>query len=139
MYDKLNAVSHDLFRQSPEMLRVSSAAALHQPFVYTEKSDIYSLGIVLWELLTFEEPYRGLSLPYIAKAVVQEDYRPKIPSSTPADYADLLQHCWHREPSSRPTSKEIVQTLNTMIESDSSQKTPQNLQPVERSVEEITL
>ncbi|OHS93459.1 TKL family protein kinase [Tritrichomonas foetus] len=74
---------------------------------YTNKVDVYSYGILLWELLTGTYPFRGLNSVQIAFAVCKEQARPEIPrhassSLTPRELRELISLCWHQDPAARP-------------------------------------
>lgn len=74
---------------------------------YTNKVDVYSYGIILWELLTGTYPFRHYNSLQIAYAVCKEDERPEIPrycgsSLTPNELKDLITQCWEKNPNSRP-------------------------------------
>ncbi|KAM9844531.1 receptor-interacting serine/threonine-protein kinase 1 [Aulostomus maculatus] len=77
--------------------------------VSTEKSDVYSFAIVVWVILTGEEPYANArSEDHISQCVRNGD-RPAnelIADDTPAEIIQLMKRCWENNPKQRPTFKE---------------------------------
>ncbi|KAH7849097.1 hypothetical protein Vadar_012892 [Vaccinium darrowii] len=81
----------------------------HKP--YDRKADVFSFGIVLWELLTGKLPYDHLSPLQAAVGVVQQGLRPTVPTNTNPKMVQLLERCWQQDPSSRPEFSEITEIL----------------------------
>ncbi|KAB5557732.1 hypothetical protein DKX38_008641 [Salix brachista] len=83
----------------------------HKP--YNHKADVFSFGIVLWELLTGKLPYEHLSPLQAAVGVIQ-GLRPPIPSHSHPKLAELLERCWQQDPSLRPEFSEILELLQQL-------------------------
>ncbi|KAG6701845.1 hypothetical protein I3842_07G006000 [Carya illinoinensis] len=81
---------------------------------YDLKADVFSFGIVLWELLTGELPYSNLTPLQAAVGVVQQGLRPSIPKNTRPRLAELCERCWHQDAAQRPEFFEIVEILQQM-------------------------
>ncbi|KAK1394843.1 serine/threonine-protein kinase STY46 [Heracleum sosnowskyi] len=85
----------------------------HKP--YDHKADIYSFGVVVWELLTGKLPYENITPVQAAVGVVQKGLRPTIPKHTLPKLADLLENCWQQDPVLRPDFNEIIRILQQIV------------------------
>ena len=87
---------------APEVIRHES---------YSETADVYSFAVVLWQLITREDPFFDKSPIEAAGKVALELARPAFPDGTPDTVAILIQRCWSEEPSHRYSFVEVSKQL----------------------------
>ena len=101
-YHNLNSYS------SPEMLTETSGklcGSLSNNF--NEKNDIYSFGLILWELFTETIPF-NVKLKDVKNYVLNEKLRPEIKDDIDKEIANLIRECWDTEPANRPECESIL-------------------------------
>jgi serine/threonine protein kinase len=81
-----------------------------------EKSDIYSLGVIFWEIssgrMPFENFMRDLQNRTLLLSLdIISGKREKVPDSTPNTYSLLYETCWHMDQTKRPTLGKIIKVL----------------------------
>lgn len=77
--------------------------------------DVYSYGVVMWEILSCGgEPYGSRSAAEVM-ALVRAGVRPPIPADCPPDWAALMTACWADNPADRPVFSDIVRCLARML------------------------
>eukprot|EP01087_Luapelamoeba_hula_P020947 TRINITY_DN7230_c0_g1_i2.p1 TRINITY_DN7230_c0_g1~~TRINITY_DN7230_c0_g1_i2.p1 ORF type:complete len:1005 (-),score=128.15 TRINITY_DN7230_c0_g1_i2:404-3418(-) len=83
---------------------------------YDEKADVYSFGIVLWEILTGQDPWQDIeSLVDLVEAVCLEHRRPPLPRDIPIPLRDLINQCWHPTTESRPPFEALVPRFDAIV------------------------
>jgi len=81
---------------------------------YTDKADIYALGIVFWEIASCQVPYEGFDAETI-KDSVKSGERLDIPSNCPVEFKELIELCWNQEPKQRPKASNVFDKISQII------------------------
>ncbi|XP_061990276.1 uncharacterized protein LOC133708770 [Rosa rugosa] len=79
-----------------------------------EKSDVYSYGVILWELATEKIPWDDLNAMQVIGAVGFRNQRLEIPKDVDPQWASMTERCWHSDPASRPTFHELLEELKAL-------------------------
>ncbi|KAL0972908.1 hypothetical protein UPYG_G00196300 [Umbra pygmaea] len=87
---------------APEVIKLS---------LFSKSSDVWSFGVLLWELLTGEVPYREIDALAVAYGVAMNKLTLPVPSTCPEPFANLLAECWSPIPHSRPCFTSILMRL----------------------------
>ncbi|CAD7702914.1 unnamed protein product [Ostreobium quekettii] len=83
--------------------------------ILTPATDVYSFGMMLFEMISGEAPYSSMEYTEIVMGVVA-GVRPTIPRNCPPAVALLIKDCWHRDYRLRPTFREIADRLDNIID-----------------------
>jgi serine/threonine protein kinase len=82
---------------------------------YSPQIDVYSFGILLWEIFKGEPPYKEyFQDPPHGQAEILTGKRPNT-SGVPPSVVDVMQKCWHPDPSARPTFRQVAKRLHTIL------------------------
>ncbi|XXG61767.1 hypothetical protein AAC387_Pa05g0295 [Persea americana] len=92
---------------APELLNGSSSRV-------SEKVDVFSFGIAMWEILTGEEPYANMHCGAIIGGIVNNTLRPPIPDRCDPEWRKLMEQCWSPDPEARPSFTEITNRLRVI-------------------------
>lgn len=82
---------------------------------YTEKSDVYAYGIILWELITRRHPFDEYSWMAELEEAIIDGKRPPIPLECPTVWSNLIKRCWDGDYEKRPSFLEILQYLTKTV------------------------
>jgi serine/threonine protein kinase len=84
---------------------------------FTSKADIFSLGIIMWELCTRTLPFHTMRFNYEVQEAVVAGERPEIPQDVNdcnARYAQVIESCWLDDPDMRPTAEQALVILEEL-------------------------
>ncbi|KAG7941258.1 hypothetical protein I3843_16G030600 [Carya illinoinensis] len=87
---------------APEVLRNERA---------NEKCDVYSFGVILWELCTLRIPWKGLNPMQVVGAVGFQNKRLEIPEEVDPEVAQIINDCWQTDPQLRPSFSQLISRL----------------------------
>ncbi|KAL0376884.1 UNVERIFIED_CONTAM: Dual specificity protein kinase splA [Sesamum calycinum] len=80
----------------------------------SEKVDVFSFGIAMWEIIAGDEPYANMHCGAIIGGIVNNTLRPPIPERCDPEWRKMMEECWSHEPDARPTFTEITNRLQVM-------------------------
>lgn len=90
---------------APEVLRNEQS---------NEKCDVYSFGVILWELATLRMPWGGMNPMQVVGAVGFQDRRLEIPKEIDPLVARIIWECWQKDPNLRPSFAQLTTALKTV-------------------------
>nr|XP_053634808.1 tyrosine kinase receptor Cad96Ca-like [Cherax quadricarinatus] len=86
--------------------------------IFTTKSDVWSFGVLLWEIVTLgSTPYPGLGAVEVMRKV-KEGYRLEKPDHCRREVYNIMYYCWDKDPKERPSFTELVHTLEGLLMSE---------------------
>ena len=90
--------------------------------IFTEKADVYSYGVVVWECVTCKHPWSNVAnMMQILNCVVIKNMRPPLTdeeaNSAPADILELMQQCWDKDEHVRPVFSEVSKITSGLARS----------------------
>jgi serine/threonine protein kinase len=110
-----NANSNEVYAMSGETgsLRYM-APEVAEALPYNQKADVYSFGVILWELNSGKKPFAGLNRELFYEQVVHGGERPPINKKWPTELCKLITDCWDTEVENRPSFRQVVERLDSM-------------------------
>ncbi|GAX83856.1 hypothetical protein CEUSTIGMA_g11281.t1 [Chlamydomonas eustigma] len=104
---------------APELFygATSDGGQNYQEDQVTEKVDVYSFGICLWEIWSMcsEQPYKGISASEVFAGVLSKTLRPVIPESMNPEWRCIMEKCWDLVPAQRPSFTEVADSLSALV------------------------
>ncbi|XP_042593460.1 fibroblast growth factor receptor 2 isoform X7 [Cyprinus carpio] len=83
--------------------------------VYTHQSDVWSFGVLMWEIFTLGgSPYPGIPVEELFK-LLKEGHRMDKPANCTNELYMMMKDCWHAISSHRPTFKQLVEDLDRIL------------------------
>ncbi|KAJ8392708.1 hypothetical protein AAFF_G00071920 [Aldrovandia affinis] len=90
--------------------------------IYTHQSDVWSFGVLLWEIFTLGgSPYPGVPVEELFK-LLKEGHRMDRPATCTPELYMMMKDCWHAVPSQRPTFQQLVEDLDYTLAVTSNQE-----------------
>ncbi|XP_039548665.1 mast/stem cell growth factor receptor kita isoform X2 [Pimephales promelas] len=84
--------------------------------VYTFESDVWSYGILLWEIFSLgSSPYPGMPVDSKFYKMIKEGYRMQSPEFSPSEMYEIMHSCWDADPFKRPSFTKIVEKIEQQI------------------------
>lgn len=74
---------------------------------YTNKVDVFSYAVILWEMLTEDLPFKGMKEHYQVALKIVSGERNYLPPNTPSGLRDLISKLWSQDPNLRPDFREV--------------------------------
>ena len=101
--------------QGPLPIRWMAPESL-QDRIYTVQSDVWSFGVLMWEIVTLGcTPYSSMSPQEIPKRLIYDQYRLERPNHCKMELYMLMSHCWHAEPEQRLDFLQLREKLSKMV------------------------
>ncbi|CAB4418698.1 unnamed protein product [Rhizophagus irregularis] len=91
-----------------------------QDYKLNKKSDVYSIGVLMWQISSGNQPFSDLNYDAGLMLSIVNGKREEIIDNTPIEYSNLYTECWQNEPDKRPNMQEVVLALKLIIFPDQS-------------------
>ncbi|KAG4079104.1 hypothetical protein HA402_001075 [Bradysia odoriphaga] len=90
------------------------APEVFEGYTYTEKCDVFSWGIILWEVLSREQPFKDIEFTFSIMWSVHKGQRPPLIEGCPKPIEILMTTCWDPSPAARPSMEFVVNQMNEL-------------------------
>mmetsp|Transcript_17293 Transcript_17293/g.47897 ORF Transcript_17293/g.47897 Transcript_17293/m.47897 type:complete len:288 (+) Transcript_17293:48-911(+) len=92
------------------------APEVARSFPYNYKADVYSFGVILWEMNAGKKPFADYDRDTFYDSVIHGGERMKCNKKWPEELSDLITACWHENPDLRPSFAEIIDKIDALLE-----------------------
>lgn len=110
----VNSYTNKSAWSSPELLKDPSNVVTKAQ----KPDDVYSFGIIMWEIFYNSEPFPGYTLTKLRQMIVEQEYKPAVEGLNIKRAEELIKLCWNKIPSHRPDfdliEKELAMILNNL-------------------------
>ncbi|PAV83214.1 hypothetical protein WR25_03474 isoform A [Diploscapter pachys] len=117
-----DAIKKDLDRCSQAGTYAWLAPEAFRDQDYSEASDVWSFGVVMWELLVQEDPFQGMVPITIALGISKGDLCYEIKNDCPKRWREIMSSCWQAEKEQRPNFSMLVSQLEEYEQSEPDEK-----------------
>src|SRR6266496_1728476 len=118
MLDIMRSTETDCLDDSEMISYIDPKLLENHSYEYDKKSDIYSLGVLMWELSSGYPPKNE----NILKNHIIDGYRENQIPGTPKEYLDIYKSCWDYEPNERPSINQVFDKLGKMLYTHQNEK-----------------
>lgn len=94
---------------------------------YSPKSDMYALGMVMWEIASRNTiPFAEVADNAVIMECVKKGWREEIPKETPSDYTEMIKQCWKEKPEDRPEAHKMIEQTTIFANPPDSETIPES-------------
>ncbi|UZO01302.1 uncharacterized protein OCT59_012403 [Rhizophagus irregularis] len=94
---------------------IDSKKLYDQGYKLNKKSDVYSVGVLMWQISSGRQPFSDYNYDAILSLSIANGKREEIIDGTPKEYCDLFAECWKDDPDERPNIQNVVSILYEII------------------------
>ncbi|GBB83350.1 hypothetical protein RclHR1_10080003 [Rhizophagus clarus] len=115
IFDTIPYIDPEVFGIIRENSRYLNSLEEDERIEKLKKSDIFSVGVLLWELSSGKKPFSDTKYDLSLADRIARGLREKTVDKTPEEYSDLYSRCWCYDQDKRPTIQEVAYTLTSMV------------------------